>query len=313
MFGSASFTGARVTRLIASLRYLGAAQAATSGEKLLSLWRVVGGPLEEIPDLLALLELLGLVRNDSQNLVARTSSGSKVAKAAARGDLSPFAQAVIRSGLLHDQVRAFLETGSTAIDGSFTCDARFLRARCAQLYGLLRMCPDVTVSSSVAVPKLLLDELTQIWAIIPPAENQEYLAERKKVGDRAELYSVNLERSRAVDPAHIAWVSRDSDSFGYDIEDRASVPSRCIEVKGRRDTDIVFFMSEHELSKARNFGPRYELHFWGMIDLARQPADEFLILRAAGYPHVFTDVASLIDQQALVATAVKWKLTATPP
>lgn len=308
MDAAAWFTATRVTRLIVCLQRLRAPGAWTATDGLTALWRVVGGPLEEMPGLLRHLELLGLAYTNSQGLIGRTPSGNKVAKASERRDFTPFVKAVMRSGLMHDQVRAFLEIGEMGDDGYFRCETRPVRVRCSQLYGLLQMWPGVSFERLIGVPKQLLDEITQIWAIVPPTAGQEYLLDRKRVGDRAELFTVNHERLRASDPARIAWVSRDSDSLGFDVEDRSATPSRCIEVKGRRDGDVVFFMSDNEFAKARELGSRYEIQFWGMIDLARDPADEYHALRAAGYPLVFTNIPSLIAQQSLVATAIKWKI-----
>lgn len=83
-----------------------------------------------------------------------------------------------------------------------------------------------------------------------------FALERKQVGDRAELYSVQTERSRIANPSVIAWVARESDTLGWDVEDRSVTPHRCVEVKGRRDGEVIFYLSENEWRRAHELGGR---------------------------------------------------------
>jgi hypothetical protein len=115
-----------------------------------------------------------------------------------------------------------------------------------------------------------------------------------------------MERTRTT-PSQIIWVSQDTDALGYDIEDRSGSKLRCIEVKGRRDHDVVFFLSENEWRKAEILRGQYEIHFWGGIDLASDPAIEYAALRVAGYPIIFVDPVMAINSK-LKSSPVKWRL-----
>ena len=85
------------------------------------------------------------------------------------------------------------------------------------------------------------------------------------------MYTVQYERER-VGQSSIFWVARDTDSLGWDVEDRSKTPYRYIEVKGRRDSELVFYLSEREWNKAHELGSNYEVQFWGSIDLTVDPA-----------------------------------------
>jgi hypothetical protein len=130
--------------------------------------------------------------------------------------------------------------------------------------------------------------------------------DQKAVGDRAELYTIQFERTRT-NPSLIAWVARDSDSLGFDVEDRSTSPTRCIEVKGSRDTELMFFLSETELEKAREIGSRYELQFWGGIDLSVDPSAEYALLRAKGYPTRLEDLS--IRLKGMDMQPVRWRVS----
>jgi hypothetical protein len=121
------------------------------------------------------------------------------------------------------------------------------------------------------------------------------------------MYTVQYERSRVRHPA-IFWVARDSDSLGWDVEDRSTTPYRYIEVKGRRESDLVFYLSDNEWTKAQALGPNYEVQFWGEIDLTLDPGVEYARLRASGYPIVITNLAAELGT-TLKAVAVNWKIT----
>ncbi|MGA7413480.1 MAG: DUF3883 domain-containing protein [Bryobacteraceae bacterium] len=127
------------------------------------------------------------------------------------------------------------------------------------------------------------------------------------------MYSLQFEKTKSADSYQLFWVARDSDSLGWDIEDRSVEPLRCIEVKGRRDHEVLFFLSDNEWSKAKQVGDKYEVHFWGGIDLAREPAVEYAHLTAAGYPLVIRNLPLQISDGAFEATAVQWRITRRAP
>jgi hypothetical protein len=41
---------------------------------------------------------------------------------------------------------------------------------------------------------------------------------------------------------------------GWDIDDRSVAPCRCIEVDGRRDQDVIFYLSENGWDRRRDWG-----------------------------------------------------------
>ena len=126
---------------------------------------------------------------------------------------------------------------------------------------------------------------------------------------RAELYSLQRERSEAHDPSAIAWVAKDSDSLGWDIEDRTATPYRKIEVKGSRQENAVFFLSANEWKQASIHGTNYEVHFWGDIDLQREEPSEYASLRAIGFPIVILNISDKIASGEWTATPIQWRIS----
>ena len=214
-----------------------------------NLWQRCGGPLGEIPQLIKLLADLRFVRLDKDSVV-RTPVGDKVSKALKAGRRELFALTLIRAGYFHDQARVLIESGSVQPNGNLHCSLRMSRAGAPQLIGLLSIWEEVQTFPEVVVPAGLLQELNTVWALLPPpVVLPKWAAERKEVGNRAEMYSVQFERTRLGTSA-IFWVAKDSDELGWDVEDRSVTPHRCIEVKGRRDDEVVFFLSDNEWQKA---------------------------------------------------------------
>ena len=268
-----------------------------------------GGPYDEVGVILDLLERLDLVREGTRGL-ARRPAGDAVVRAARNRDYRPFGLVLIRGGHLANQARALIEAGSLDADRNLICETRPARSLGAQLIGILDWWPEVKLLPRVFVPAALAAELDTVWALLPPVVDVgDGAAERKAVGNRAEMYTVQMERSQSLDPSAILWVARDSDSLGWDVEDRAATLVRHIEVKGRRDDDVIFFLSENEWKKAQQLGPTYEVHFWGGIDLSRTPASEYATLRAAGYPLVIREACTAIAGPGFELRPVKWRVT----
>jgi hypothetical protein len=184
-----------------------------------------------------------------------------------------------------------------------------------QLVGILSHWSDVVTPGALLIPGHLLPELEAVWALLPPATPEDLLRDsiRKTIGNRGELYSYQMERQRADVASNIVWVARDDDTLGYDIEDRSSNPRRKIEVKASGNTAVRFLLSENEWRKAHEGPTEYEIHFWGGIDLALNPADEFLRLRARGFPLIFGDLPRLLHTRALDATPTKWRISGAKP
>ena len=215
---------------------------------------------------------------------------------------------LIRSGCFHEQARLLVETATIDTEGNLHCPTRTAQTIAPQLVAILLSWEEVQLRPEFVIPSSLVQELNTAWALLPPESTlPRWAAERRAVGDRAEMYSVQLERSR-VRPDLIAWVARDSDAFGYDVEDRSTNPSRCIEVKGSRDNDVIFYISEREWQRAQELGSRYEVQFWGGIDLRVEPAIEYAALRAAGYPLTIPNFAASVGVD-WIATPVKWRIT----
>lgn len=303
------FTGARLQRLAKALPALPSSQQdIPTAESMRVLWRVCGGPYDELSSLMVVLGELGFII-ESGSVMRRTAAGDRVVRAIRRDDLTALGTALVRSGVFHDQSRYLVENGNRDGEGNLVCEQRVVRIGAAQLLGLLGWWPDVRVRPQVLIPKLLADELGAVWALLPPpVEVAAWASERKAVGDRAEMYTVQTERITAASASAIRWVARDSDDLGWDVEDHSTATIRRIEVKGRRDGQVVFYLSDNEWKKAREFGDAYEIHFWGTIDLAREPAAEYAALRASGYPIILVNPAAAIESGDWVAEPVRWRV-----
>jgi Domain of unknown function (DUF3883) len=302
-------TTVRLGRLGQALRIVPASPAVLPRDQATrAVWHTCGGTFDEVSKLLDLLTDLDLISVHGEAL-KRTQSGSKILKSIRTGDLREFGLVFIRAGCFHDQGRFLIETGMIANDGDFVCPTKLARAVAPQLLGVLQWWTEVRVLPSVRIPRSLVEELNTVWALLPPAPTTpEWALERKEVGNRAEMYSVQYERTNAREPSKIIWVAQDSDELGWDIEDRSTQPVRCIEVKGRRDEEVLFFLSENEWAKAQALGPRHELHFWGGINLSREPATEYAALRAGGYPLVLRNVIERVADGSFEATAMRWRI-----
>jgi hypothetical protein len=275
------------------------------------LWRNCGGPMNEVRNLIDILAGLKLIRRDNQSVI-RTKTGDSIAKALRAGDAASLALSLIRVGYFHDQARILIECGRVNDFGNLRCSTRLARTGAAQLVGLLQSWNGIQLLPELLIPARVFEELNAVWALLPPpVELPKWAAERKAVGDRAEMYTVQYERGRVGTNA-IFWVSRDSDALGWDVEDRSTVPRRCIEVKGRREVGVVFYLSENEWNKAQELGRSYEIQFWGGIDLSKEPSFEYAFLRGEGFPIRISNVAEELRNNWL-AVPVTWKISRREP
>ena len=309
-FEASWLTGTRLRKATAALVVLGQkSERWQNPEAIRSIRRRAGGSLDEIVEITRLLvdAQLTYIKGDS---VALTKAGRSLAESCASGDLKPVGLFLIRGGYFHDQALSLLEHGSISDSQELTISKAHCLRLAPQLVGVLRWWPEVEVASEILIPDFLVKELGSIKALLPEEENpQDYLEERKAIGKRAELYSYNLERSRVLNPSDIAWVSRKSDTYGYDIEDRSAVPTRRIEVKGHKGPDFIFFLSSHEWRKALEFGKQYELQFWGEINLEIDTEVEYAALRAADYPKSIVDLASALKEGGWEMTPTNYKVS----
>jgi hypothetical protein len=250
------------------------------------------------------------------NAVRLTPAGRRVVDRRRADGYRPLALALIRAGLLHDQAHRLISSFRADPKDGITCRLADARALAPQLLGLLQNWPMVRPTNAmITIPSDLVAELTAAWALLPPpsAKQAELDTRRKLIGDRAELYSWQLERLHAVEPSTIAWVARDDDTLGYDIEDRSKLPHRRIEVKGSGGRRTRFYLSDNEWRKAHDWPDNYEVHFWGGIDLNRSTSEEYQVLRTDGYPTVFANVPALLKAGVIEATPDRWNVTGMGP
>jgi hypothetical protein len=215
--------------------------------------------------------------------------------------------ALIRAGQFSEQARRLIERGSIDGEGVLRCPALEARDVASSLLGVLRRWSDVEWGAEIVVPKHLVEEIAAAWSVTPPVD--EIAAKKNEVGFRAELYSYQLERLTADDASLIAWVSRDDQGLGYDLEDRTPAAPRVIEVKGSGGNAVRFYLSANEYRRAEQYAEKYEVQFWGGIDLQRPPQSEFQALRGMGYPRLFHNVAELIANGSLIALPEVWRVT----
>ncbi len=314
MIRSSWLTAPRTRRLLDVLAAVPAHAPGLPGDAArLTIWRACGGPIDEIPQLVEVLvgaELL--IQRQTHLRLQRT--GQRVLRRHQVEGIRPLGLALLRAGYFHDQARRLLDLGVTEDDGALTCPLREARRACPQLVGLLEHWAEVVSTRSLQVPASLMVELQAVWALLPPPTIDGTAdSTRKSIGDRGELYTYQLERLAAEVSSHIVWVARDDPNLGYDVEDRSTEPRRRIEVKASGETVVRFFLSDNEWRKSHDGTPGYEIQFWGGVDLAAQPAEEFARLRANGYPLVFTDLPDLIDAGKLQAVPSKWRITRPTP
>ena len=303
-------TGPRLERLAVALLAIGSNAPGIPREGAVSaIWRKCGGSHEEARHVLEILAWLNLVRIDSDS-IRRANAGNPVARSLRARDYRPLGLTLIRAGLFSEQARSLLESGNVDADGNLVCLPRVAESVAPQLIGLLSRWPEFRSRPKVVVPSNVVNELSTVWALRAPEEAESsWLSQRRRVGRRAELYSLQRERSEALDPSAIAWVAKDSDSLGWDIEDRTATPYRRIEVKGSRQENPVFFLSANELKQASIHGSNYEVQFWGNIDLQREELNEYASLRAIGFPIVLLNISDKIASGEWTATPTQWRIT----
>ena len=308
-YGSTWLTAVRLERLCALLSACPSSQLGSPPQEVVEeVWNDMGGDRDEILVLVEVLKVCGLVL-EIGGILRRTRDGDRVVRSLRQDDRTPFGTALIRGGLMHDQARHLVESGTLLPNGDLSCEHRLIRAGAPQLLGLLAWW-DIRVSSTIFIPSALVKELTTVWAMLPPPpETPTWVRERQEIGNRAEMYTVQFERRSATDPSNVVWVARDSSSLGWDVEDRGAAPMRQIEVKGSRATDPIFYFSDNEWRKANEHSNTYEVHFWGNIDLGQAPALEYERLLAAGYPLVVRNIAAEVAAGRWLVTATQWRVS----
>ena len=267
------------------------------------------GPREEIPHLVHVLARLGLlhVESDSYQL---SMKGRRVVTLAADRARRELAELIIQSGFLHDQVRQLIEASTMDDDGLAQSRVGRLRHSAPQLLGLLRAWPGVVGPSFVRIPHELFAAIDTPWGLVPLPSLEDGTS--KSVGSRAEAYSFHFIRLGSERPSAVAWVARDDEGLGYDIEDRSTGETHRVEVKGSQRREVRFFLSAHEHQVAHHDPSNYDIHFWGEINLNRDPNSEFSMLRERGFPRIFEDLAAHLADQRLAAVPTKYRVTLGP-
>ncbi len=301
------FIGARVRRLHRIVDEMPARSPGITGSQLVrELKECIDGPRDEIPDLVRVLADLGVLhvatgRFQLSRRGRRIASMSRERRARELGEL------IIQAGFLHDQVRQLIEASAMDDDGSARSELRILRQAAPQLVGILRAWPGVVGPSFVIVPSELFATIDVPWSLVPVPQPGETVS--KTVGSRGEAYSVHLLRLESQSPSSVVWVAQDDETLGYDIEDRSAGDVRRIEVKASQQGDVRFFLSAHEHTAAHREPKSYGVHFWGDIDLSRDPRSEFSLLRERGFPLVFEDLAAHLADNRLQAVPTKYRVT----
>lgn len=315
VLSSHHFTEVVVEHLISCMATIPSHYAGGAGvESVFTLLQSrVGVAREPTQLLLACLSQLSLV-TEVGGLLGRSPRGDRLRRDLRDHGSHPVATVILRSGFMADQIRALRSVLRRDADG-YSCGRGTAQAAAPQLVGLLTRLPDVTAGGQLVIGPETALELDSVWNESTPASRinwQDVEKRRKAVGDRAEQYSVQFERSAHVGAIdHITWVSRDDDSLGYDIEVAAVTTRRLrrIEVKGSAGRDIQFFLSANEHRVAQRHGPDYEIHFWGGIDLRKDPRDDYERLRAAGYPVCIADPAETLSAAPWTIEPAQYRVT----
>jgi len=270
-------------------------------------WNRCDGPLDDVQRLIEILTGASLLERRG-SLASLTRFGRRVATQDHQHGGRLLARSLIDAGYFRNQARRLLAFGELSDGGDLVCKRAAALSAAAQLTGVLRLWREVVLDSHLRVPTALVRELLATWSLqpLPQSPNDEI---RREIGDRAEAYSYRWEQENAEDSSRVQWVALDDDSLGYDIRNAASLPERCIEVKGSQGSDVRFFLSANERKVAEELGDAYEIHFWGAISLTRRRLEEYVALRSAGYPLVFRNLAKAIESGDLLATASQYLVT----
>lgn len=305
------FTPQRLERMTQALRVVH--HAGRTGLRLeladRTIWKTVGGPLGDIPDILQVLRSLGLLGHKPPHLQL-TKSGRQVATQDHQQGGRLLARQIITRGLLLGQARVLIESCEPDDAGALRCRRDLAVSQAPQLTGVLRRFPGVEFGAHLVIPRGLVAELDNAWI---PAATRSRVDHRKSLGDRGEEFSYRYERDNATDRTRIHWVAQDDDNLGYDIEDTTEPGRRLIEVKASASTDVRFFLSTNEWRVASENPTAYEVQFWGGVNLAADPAEEYQRLRASGYPIVFNRLHGQVQAGHLLLEASQYVVTEALP
>ena len=298
------FTAPRVRRLQRLVRIMPSRPPGIAGSQLAKILRPqIDSLAAEIPPLVQVLALVGMLHVDSDRYYL-SRKGRRVAGLSEARCRIELAELLIKSGLMHDQVRQIIEASTIDREGMACSRVGQLQHSAPQLLGLLRAWPEIVGPSFVRIPPDLFALIDAPWSLVPTPNEREDI--REAVGFRAEAYSFHLLRLESKFPSSIAWVSRDDQGLGYDIEDRSGGAVHRVEVKGSQGEEVRFLLTANEHSVAHQDPRSYEVHFWGEINLNRSPDVEFSTLRDRGFPLRFEDLAAHLADRRLEATPTRY-------
>jgi hypothetical protein len=115
-------------------------------------------------------------------------------------------------------------------------------------------------------------------------EESGSVSRRDRFGIRAAAYSLRLERVITSVSDVLYVTDEERDSLGYDIENTSVEPSRLIVSVGSPLPEVTHsVIGELHYRFERS---RYEIQYWGLIDLTLAPKAEYLRLRQLDYPRL---------------------------
>lgn len=251
-----------------------------------------------------LLEQVGAIKI-SAGFISATGSGRAAAMELAAGRWATYADLLMRSDALCNQLSRVLRHAEAAADGLRLYGPR-TASSAPQLAVVLGWLDNGDQQSGyVALPMHLVARVTLAQ---PPKELiPSWVPRNGQVGWRAEMYSLLLQRTTG-GTADVVHVAADSPRYGYDIEDRSANGPKYIEVKGSTGTDFRFFITRNERAAAQRLGNEYSIHFWGGVDLASDMQEEYVRLRGDGYPLVLNNPEAEFNTDQVDISPSEWSV-----
>jgi hypothetical protein len=271
--------------------------------------RLLGRSRRPLTSTLAGLAQLGLLRPEGDGRWRLTAIGNEVLDARTRGDWRPLARVVLRHHDLSAEVLALISAANTERDSVNVVIKRTYAGRVAPAAAAVASWPpEWRHGDHLLIPRDVLEDVMTANALDIATGRPSWVEAREAVGHRAEAYSLRWCRQQHGSAAVVHVAGDEKDFLGYDIEVVRVEPSELIECKGSRSRELTFVWSDNERRTAQDHGPRYRVHFWGSIDLRRDPADEYAKLVASGYPTVIGNPAELVTSGALAAECAVWRV-----
>jgi hypothetical protein len=251
-----------------------------------------------------LLEQVGAI-TISAGIVSATDTGCAAAAELADGRWAAYADLLMRSDALCEQLTRVLRHAEAVADGLRLNGPRTASSAPQLAVVLGWLSEENHQSGYLGLPNHLLARVT--LAEPPSGLIPVWVQRNGQVGWRAEMYSLLLLRT-AGRPADILHVAADSAKYGYDIEDRSAGGPTYIEVKGSAGTDFRFFITLNERDAAKRLGKKYLLHFWGGLDLTSDMQAEYTRLRSDGYPLVIDNPEAEFETDHVDIRPSEWSV-----